>query len=93
MKTFSENSFYGIKLSEVGRVWDGVGGCPFLTPGMALDKGLPIASESIHLDKIQYAHKNAIRPEFQSKIIYSKASAWRNRISLSVSSSINNYFN
>lgn len=93
VKTFSENSFYGIKLTEVGRVWDGVGGCPFLTPGMALDKGLPIASESIHLDKIQYAHKNAIRPEFQSKIIYSKASAWRNRISLSVSSSINNFFN
>lgn len=93
VKTHTEHSFYGIKLIEVGRVWDGVGGCPFITPGMALDKGLPIASESIYLDKIQYAHKNAIRPEFQSKIIYSKTTDFRSRLLLSVSSSINNYFN
>ena len=93
IKTASENSFQGIKLSEVGRAWDGVGGCPFLTPGMALDKGLPIATESIQLDKIKFYHANAIRPDLQSKIIYASTMTFRNSINLSLSSSINNYFN
>lgn len=93
VKTTTQNSFYGIKLSEVGRAWDGVGGCPFLTPGMSLDKGLPIARESIQFDKIEYARKNALRPEFQGRVTYSQAQAFKDRLSVSISSRINNFFN
>ena len=89
----SETDFWGIKLVAVGRTWDGVGGCPFITPGMALDKDLPISNESVVLDRIKWFHQNAIRPDLRARIRYSDKYTARQWITVNVSSVINNFHN
>lgn len=94
IKTQVNFDSWGAKLVAVDRHWQGLWGCPFLTPQVADYFKYPVLSkESIHWNEIQYAYDHALSDEGRKHFTIKEAQNYYQRISVSVSSTIVNNFN
>ncbi len=92
--TRKKNDFWGAKLINVGRFWQGMNGCGYNTPAVASKFGTRyISKESIHFNEIQTAYDHALNDAGRKHYILKNAGLMYQRISTRISSTITNYFN
>lgn len=93
VRSFAGNDFVGVKLVDYGGYWQGFGGCPFNTPGVAEKYQTQLSSESRELGEtlgwINQAHQRG----WPYKLTTVESGPYYQEISLGVSSSIENYYN
>ncbi|MFA6236079.1 MAG: thrombospondin type 3 repeat-containing protein [Bacteriovorax sp.] len=93
IRSFSASDFVGVKLVDYGGYWQGFGGCPFNTPGVAEKYQTQLSAESKELGEtlgwINQAHQRG----WPYKLTTVESGVYYQEISLGVSSSIENYFN
>jgi len=94
IKTEKQFGFWGVKLVEVGGHWQGPGGCPYTTPAVAFKfKSKYISNETMYLDETQWVYNNVLNPEGRSWVSFKDSETAYQRIDISVSSTIQNFFN
>lgn len=93
VRSFAGNDFVGVKLVDYGGYWQGFGGCPFNTPGVAEKYQTQLSSESRELGEtlgwINQAHQRG----WPYKLTTVESGPYYQEISFGVSSSIENYYN
>jgi hypothetical protein len=52
VRSFAGSDFFGVKLVDVGGIWQGFGGCPFNTPAVAEKYQTQLSNETRNLDEI-----------------------------------------
>ena len=87
------DDFVGVKLLAVDRGWHLPGGCIYQTPIHSLNLGVPVSNESIHLEEILYVRDNYIKPELRGKVTVEGRRTFFKKFSVTVSSTINNFYN
>jgi hypothetical protein len=105
IKDFEENSlslkvrssvgrdFQGVKLVDFGGYWQGFGGCPFNTPGVAEKFQTQLSAETREIGEIQYWINQAHQRGWPYQISTVESGPYYQEISFGVSSSIENYYN
>ncbi len=93
VETSYQTDFFGVKLTQVSRSWQGRDGCGLGTNIHAHALGTVISNSSIHMDLIRWTHTNVMIPEHRNAIKFSDDKTVYQKISISVSSTITNYFN
>jgi hypothetical protein len=93
VKSFAGSDFFGVKLVEVGGYWQGIGGCPFNTPAVAEKFQTQISKETRELGEITWLINDLANRGYHYKFQILDSGPYYQEISLSVSSSIENYYN
>lgn len=93
IRSFAGSDFFGVKLTEVGGYWQGFGGCPFGTPGVAQNFNTQLSTETRNLDEILGWANQAHQRGWPYNLTAVPSGPYYQEISLGVSSSIQNYFN
>ncbi len=93
VKSFTGSDFFGVKLVEVGGYWQGIGGCPFNTPAVAEKFQTQISKETRELGEITWLINDLANRGYHYKFQLLDSGPYYQEISLSVSSSIENYYN
>lgn len=93
IRSFAGNDFFGVKLTEVGGYWQGFGGCPFNTPGVAEKYQTQLSGDSRNLDEILGWANQANQRGWPYRLSKVDSGPYYQEISIGVSSSIENYYN
>lgn len=93
VRSFAASDFFGVKLVDMGGVWQGFGGCPFNTPGVAEKYQTQLSTETRNLDEILGWINQAHQRGWPYPISAIASGPYYQEISIGVSSSIANYFN
>lgn len=88
-----ENDFFGVKLTEMGGIWNGVGGCPFNTPSVAEKFKTQISKESKALDEISWLVQDLAKRNYSYKFELLDSGPYYKEFSFGVSSVIENFYN
>jgi hypothetical protein len=93
VRSFAASDFFGVKLVDVGGIWQGFGGCPYNTPAVAEKYQTQISSETRELGEILGWITQAHAHGWPYPITSVASGSYYQEISLGVSSSIENYYN
>jgi hypothetical protein len=93
VKSVIGNDFLGVKLVGRSGEWQGFGGCPFNTPGVAESRGTQISKDTLDLGEITAWVNQAHSRGWPYPITYADSGPYYQDISIGVSSVIQNYFN
>ena len=93
VRSFAGSDFFGVKLVDMGGVWQGFGGCPFNTPAVAEKYKTQLSSETRNLDEILGWITQAHAHGWPYQISAVASGPYYQEISIGVSSSIENYYN
>jgi len=93
VRSFSGSDFFGLKLNDVGGVWQGFGGCGFNTPAVAEKYQTQLSADSLYLNEIQGWINQAHQHGWPYPISTVASGIYYQEISIGVSSSIENYYN
>lgn len=93
IRSFSGNDFFGVKLTDVGGYWQGMGGCPFNTPAVAEKFKTQLSTDSRNADEIIWWAGQANSHGWPYRFSKIDSGVYYQEISLGVSSSIENYYN
>jgi hypothetical protein len=93
VRSFAGSDFFGVKLVDVGGIWQGFGGCPFNTPAVAEKYQTQISSETRELGEIMGWITQAHTHGWPYPITNVASGIYYQEIAIGVSSSIENYFN
>jgi hypothetical protein len=93
VKTFTENTFYGVKLVGMSGEWRGFGGCGFNTPQVAESLATHISKDTLELGDITGWATGATQRGWTYPLRYMDSGPYYQDISLGVSSVIQNYYN
>jgi hypothetical protein len=93
VKTFKENTFFGIKLVGVEGDWRGIGGCPFNTPQVAQTRNTQISKDTMELGEISWLINDLANRGYAYKFELKDSGEYYQEIKMSVSSSVTNYYN
>ncbi|MFA6236258.1 MAG: thrombospondin type 3 repeat-containing protein [Bacteriovorax sp.] len=93
IKAFIGNDFFGVKLVGASGDWQGFGGCPFNTPGVAETRKTTVSNDSREIAEIKGWASTATSRGWPYPLTYSDSGPYYQEISLGVSSNIQNYFN
>jgi hypothetical protein len=93
VRSFAASDFFGVKLVDMGGVWQGFGGCPFNTPGVAEKYQTQLSTETRNIDEILGWINQAHQRGWPYPISAVASGPYYQEISIGVSSSIENYYN
>ena len=93
VRSFVGNDFFGVKLTDVGGYWQGMGGCPFNTPAVAEKFKTLLSAESRNADEVIWWAGQANSHGWPYKLSKVDSGTYYQEISIGVSSSIENYYN
>lgn len=93
IRSVGASDFFGVKLVDMGGVWQGFGGCPFNTPAVAEKYQTQLSSETRELGEILGWINQAHQRGWPYPIINVASGPYFQEISVGVSSSIENYYN
>ncbi|MDO9181936.1 MAG: thrombospondin type 3 repeat-containing protein [Bacteriovorax sp.] len=93
VRSFAGSNFFGVKLVDVGGIWQGFGGCPFNTPAVAEKYQTQLSNETRNLDEILGWINQAHQRGWPYPITNVASGSYYQEISIGLSSSIENYYN
>jgi hypothetical protein len=93
VRSFAGSDYFGVKLVDMGGVWQGFGGCPFNTPAVAEKYQTQLSSETRELGEILGWINQAHQHGWPYPITNVASGPYYQEISIGVSSSIENYYN
>lgn len=93
VRAFAGSDFFGVKLVDMGGIWNGIGGCPFNTPAVAEKFGTQISKETREIGEISWLINDLANRGYAYKFSLMDSGAYYQEISFGVSSVIQNYFN
>lgn len=93
VRAFAGSDFFGVKLVDMGGIWNGIGGCPFNTPAVAEKFGTQISKETREIGEISWLINDLANRGYPYKFSLMDSGPYYQEISFGVSSVIQNYFN
>ena len=93
VRAFTASDFFGVKLVDMGGIWNGVGGCPFNTPAVAEKFGTQISKETREIGEISWLINDLASRGYPYKFSLLDSGPYYQEISFGLSSVIQNYFN
>ncbi len=93
VRSFVGSDFFGVKLVEMGGIWQGVGGCPFNTPAVAEKYQTQISKETREIGEITWLINDLANRGYSYNFQLLDSGPYYQEISIGVSSSIENYYN
>lgn len=93
VRSFSGNDFFGVKLTEMGGIWNGVGGCPFNTPAVAEKFQTQISKETREINEVAWLINDLANRGYGYKFQLIDSGPYYQEISFGLSSRIENLYN
>lgn len=105
LKSFEENwlslrvravvatDFFGVKLVDMGGIWNGVGGCPFNTPAIAEKYQTQVSKETREIGEISWLINDLANRGYPYKFQLMDSGTYYQEFSFDVSSVIQNFYN
>ncbi len=93
VRAFVGNDFFGVKLVDMGGIWNGVGGCPFTTPAVAEKFQTQISKETRELGEISWLVNDLASRGYPYKFSIQESGTYYQEFSFDVSSMIQNFYN
>ncbi|QDK42719.1 hypothetical protein DOM21_14920 [Bacteriovorax stolpii] len=93
VKAFQGSDFFGVKLTEMGGIWNGVGGCPFNTPAVAEKFRTQISKETKEIGEISWLINDLANRGYGYRFQLLDSGPYYQEISFAISSTIENLYN
>lgn len=93
VRSFAGNDFFGVKLTEMGGIWGGVGGCPFNTPAVAQKFNTQISKETREVNEVAWLINDLANRGYAYKFQLIDSGPYYQEISFGLSSRIENLYN
>lgn len=93
VRSFAGNDFFGVKLTEMGGIWNGVGGCPFNTPAVAEKFQTQISKETREINEVAWLINDLASRGYGYKFQLIDSGPYYQEISFGLSSRIENLYN
>lgn len=93
VKAIIGNDFFGVKLTEKGGMWTGVGGCPFTTPMVAEKFKTQISKETDEIGEISWLITDLAKRNYPYRFELLDSGPFYQEFSFGVSSTIENLYN
>lgn len=93
VRALASEDFFGVKLVEMGGIWNGVGGCPFNTPAVAEKFQTQVSKETKEIGEISWLINDLANRGYPYKFQLIDSGPYYQEISFGLSGTIENLYN
>lgn len=93
IRAYTANDFFGVKLVEMGGIWNGVGGCPFNTPAVAEKFKTQVSRETKEVQEVEWLINDLAKRGYPYKFQLIDSGPYYQEISFGISGVIENLYN
>jgi hypothetical protein len=93
VRAFAGSDYFGVKLVDMGGVWNGIGGCPFNTPAVAEKYQTQVSKDTREVGEIAWLINDLAGKGYPYKFALIDSGPYYQEISFGLSSVIQNFFN